>query len=72
MMDEKFERREYIKDMTVQDARVKFALRSHMYDVSFNYRSGPKNSAERGAATHVPVAIFKPRATSFSAKHLPI
>ena len=32
--------------MKLQDARVKFALRSKMYDVSFNYRNDPKNAAE--------------------------
>ena len=46
MMDETFELRDYLKEMRVQDARVKFALRSKMYDVSFNYRSDPKNSAD--------------------------
>ncbi len=38
--------KDYIKKMTVEDARVNFALRSSMYDVSFNYRSDPKNAAE--------------------------
>ena len=46
MMDENFELRDYIKSMKLQDARVKFALRSKMYDVSFNYRNDPKNAAE--------------------------
>ena len=45
-MDEKFELRDYLKNMKLQDARVKFALRSKMYDVSFNYRNDPKHSAE--------------------------
>ena len=35
-----------MREMTIEDARVKFALRSEMYDVSFNYRSDPKNSAD--------------------------
>ena len=46
MMDEKFELRDYLKNMKLQDARVKFALRSKMYDVSFNYKNNPKNAAE--------------------------
>ena len=46
MMTENFGLREYMKEMTVTDARVKFAIRSFMYDVKFNYKSDPKNSAE--------------------------
>ena len=46
MINENFAVKDYIKKMTVEDARVNFALRSSMYDVSFNYRSDPKNAAE--------------------------
>ena len=45
-MTESFGMRDYMREMTIEDARVKFALRSEMYDVSFNYRSDPKNSAD--------------------------
>ena len=46
MMTEDFGLKDYFREMTVEDARVNFALRSSMYDVSFNYRSDPKNAAE--------------------------
>ena len=36
VMTESFKMRDYMREMTVVDARVKFALRSEMYDVSFN------------------------------------
>ena len=36
MINENFAVKDYIKKMTVEDARVNFALRSSMYDVSFN------------------------------------
>ena len=42
MMTEKFGLRDYMKEMTVTDARVKFAIRSFMYDVKFNYKNDPK------------------------------
>ena len=67
--------KDYIKKMTVEDARVNFALRSSMYDVSFNYRSDPKNAAELWRCDscmsgHIQSLNFRRKATSSTARLL--
>ena len=44
MIDECFETKEYIKNMTMGDARIKFKLRTNMTNVKFNYKNDPANS----------------------------
>ena len=46
MPNEDFAIKDYIKSMTVEDARTNFSVRSHMFPAKFNYRSDPKNSEE--------------------------
>ena len=46
MMSEHFGIKDYMKEMSVLDARVNFSLRSSMFPAKFNYSSDPKNSAE--------------------------
>ena len=43
MPNEEFKMKNYIKEMTVEDARTNFSIRSFMYRAKFNYRSDPKN-----------------------------
>ena len=46
MPKEQFKMKNYIKEMTVEDARTNFSIRSLMYRAKFNYRSDPKNADE--------------------------
>ena len=46
MKKEFFEKQPYIKDMTLNDARLNFKIRTHMLDVKFNYKNDPKFSSE--------------------------
>ena len=43
MVEEKFETKDYIKNMNVENARTKFQLRTEMLDVKFNYKHSPIN-----------------------------
>ena len=40
-----FETKEYIRNMNVTDARVKFKLKTKMLEVKFNYKNDPINQA---------------------------
>ena len=44
MTNECFETKDYIKNMNMGDARIKFKLRTNMTNVKFNYKSNPSNS----------------------------
>ena len=46
MYDEKFSTKDYLKNMSVKNARVKFKLRTKMTDVKFNYKNNPVNRAK--------------------------
>ena len=35
-----------MSSMTLKDTRIKFKLRSHMFDVKWNYRNDPNNRRE--------------------------
>ena len=41
--NEKFNKKQYMSSMTLNDTRVKFKLRSHMFDVKWNYRNDPNS-----------------------------
>ena len=41
-LDEKFERKEYLSNKKVTEARTMFAFRSHMYPCKTNYMNEPK------------------------------
>ena len=43
--NDNFETKEYIRNMNVTDARVKFKLKTKMLDVKFNYKNDPINQA---------------------------
>ena len=46
MKEENFEKQAYIKEMTLNDARINFKIRTHMLDVKFNYKNDKKFSSE--------------------------
>ena len=41
---EKLELKDYVKQMTLRNARTKFRLRSHILNVKMNKKADPKNS----------------------------
>ena len=43
MSEEIFKTKDYLKSMTLDNARVKFKLRTKMLDVNFNYKHQPHN-----------------------------
>ena len=45
-MHELFERKEYFKQLTLNDAQINFKYRSKMLDVKMNYKSDKKHMAE--------------------------
>ena len=46
IMHEKFEMKDYVKQMKTEDARVNFSLKSKMYKAKFNYKNDPEYSAD--------------------------
>ena len=46
MMEESFEKKEYIDNLLPENARQMFKFRSHMFNVKFIYKSDPKYSSE--------------------------
>ena len=46
MPTEKFNKKEYMNSMTLSETRVKFKLRTHMFNVKWNYKSDPKYSRD--------------------------
>ena len=44
LINEKFKRKEYLSDLSLSDVRIKFKLRSQMFDVKMNYKSDPRHS----------------------------
>ena len=46
MKTENFERKAYVSEMTMADARLNFKLRTHMLDVKFNYKNDKKYASE--------------------------
>ena len=46
MIDEKFERKEYLKELTLSQARMKFKLKTQMFEDKFNYKNDSKNKKE--------------------------
>ena len=46
MKDERFTFKTYLKEMTVTDARIKFKLRSQMFDAKYNYSHNPQFTKE--------------------------
>ena len=46
MKDEKFERKKYVNDMTMNEAQTYFKYRTHMTNVKFNYKNDGKNREE--------------------------
>ena len=45
MEEEKFETKEYLLKMKLEDARLKFKLRTEMLNIKFNYKNEPANIA---------------------------
>ena len=43
MSDEMFETKSYLKNMTLENARVKFKIRTEMLNLKFNYKHMPQN-----------------------------
>ena len=46
MKNETFSFKTYLNEMTVADARLKFKLRSHMFDAKYNYSHNPQFTKE--------------------------
>ena len=46
LSDESFSSKEYLKEMSVPDARLNFKMRTHMFDVKYNYSHDPIYSRE--------------------------
>ena len=46
MGTEKFEKKAYVSEMTMQDSQTYFKYRSYMTDVKFNYKNDQKYSRE--------------------------
>ena len=46
LLDEEFERKEYLSNKKVKEARTMFAFRSHMYPCKTNYMNEPKFKQE--------------------------
>ena len=46
MKTENFEIKAYFKEMNLSDARINFKLRTHMFDVKFNYKNDKKFASE--------------------------
>ena len=41
MAKEQFGKKDYMNTMTLSETRIQFKLRSHMFDVKWNYKSNP-------------------------------
>ena len=41
MVAESFHKKDYMNIMTLNETRIKFKMRSHMFDVKWNYKSDP-------------------------------
>ena len=44
MKNEEFETKMYIREMKMEDARIKFKLRTKMINAKFNYKNDPMNA----------------------------
>ena len=47
MSNERFETKEYLREMTLSSARTNFKLRSKTIEVKYNFKNNPKYKAER-------------------------
>ena len=46
MKEENFKRKDYLKELTLSQVRMKFKLKTQMYEAKFNYKNDPKNKKE--------------------------
>ena len=46
MKEEKFKRKDYLRELTLSEARIQFKLRTKMYEAKFNYKNDSKNKSD--------------------------